>query len=337
MSASVDKLAVWQKLSFKEKKKMLEDEFGLPISASPYLPRMSNTSGTFAVPYAINSAGLSGLQNLIGSRRVEAWTSVREACFVSVRDRGSSQTLRKAGVEHTLAPDLVHTLRDDPDFRPDAQPDLALIQVKGAVLRRIGTHRFAQILSESKSLKPYRLRLFAAGYATGHDSYDLYEEVVQHFASMNTSRDISMPLNGTALEKAQEIAGCGLWIGTSLHGWIISSSFNRARVAVELEKIVRYSNSWEDPMPAGVQVVDIEVAIQDAIAKERRGDSAEFRRSESIAKMADASVRSALSRLASDVPKGEVERRSETHQKLLARSKNPLHAVLDSFDFRRSN
>lgn len=336
MSASAQKLASWGNMATKSRKRMVADEIGLSMSASPYLPRMSSMSSTLSVPYAINSAGLSGMQNLVGSRRAEAWTAVREACFVSVRDQQSSRMLNKAGVAHRLAPDLVHTLRNNPEFVPDDEPEVALVQVKGAVLKRLGPQRLAEILIASKSLRPYNLRFFAAGYATGHDSFDLYQEVADRFSSIDPSRSISMPRGGSALEKAQQIAGCGLWIGTSLHGWIISSSFNRARVAIELEKIVRYADTWDDPMPTGVEVADLDDAVQTAIDGHRRASSGEIMRTSSLADQADVSIRTALSRLADDLPEKEIARRSESNRTLDVGGPSILRKVVDHIDFLRS-
>ena len=315
MSSTQDRYSEWVKSPMGTKRRILRESLGLSEMSSPYIPRMSATGMSLQLPLAINSAGVSGLDRLVGRRGAEAWAAVREAGFVSVRDRVSSEVLSRRNVEHRVAPDLVHTLRLDKSFAPLMRPNVALIQVKAAVLRAMGTKAFAEVLAASKALATFDLELFSAGSATGHDSLDLYREVVEHFRVVSPSRTLSMPQAGSELEKASIIAGCGIWVGTSLHGWIISSSFNRPRIALELDKIVRYAESWSDPMPVGVKLGNFDDAVRRAISYGNQDQSSEVARIQAMCLLARDSIVDALDSLdrapSSDEIQGRLDNAAE--------------------------
>ncbi|MDJ0428020.1 polysaccharide pyruvyl transferase family protein [Rhodococcus fascians] len=312
MSSTPNLYSKWIDSSLGTKRRILRQSLGLSEMSSPYIPRMSATSMSLQLPSAINSAGVSGLDRLVGRRGAEAWAAVREAGFVSVRDKASSEVLSRRNVEHRVAPDLVHTLRLDESFAPLMRPNVALIQVKAAVLTAMGTRAFAEVLAASKALASFDLELFSAGSATGHDSLELYREVAEHFRVISSSRVLSMPQTGSELEKASIIAGCGIWVGTSLHGWIISSSFNRPRVALELDKIVRYAESWSDPMPVGVSLSELDSAVRRAISTGNQDQSSEIERIQTMCLLAQDSIVDALGSLNHDPSSDEIQARLDT-------------------------
>lgn len=330
MSSSASDYDRWLGERAVRRRQLLELHLGASAFSSPYLPRMSASERTLTIPLVVNSVGLSGIRRLMGSRRDEAWNAVRESSHLSVRDRDSSNVLKSGGVAHILAPDVVHTLRLDKNFVPEVRPDVALVQVKSGSLQRIGPQRFAEALSASASLKGMKIQLFAAGYASGHDSLELYRSVSNAFCKIDSSKRLLMPEDLNPLEKAKMIAGCGVWIGTSLHGWIISSSFCRPRVGLDLVKVGRYARTWSDPMPTEVGVDDMDSAIARAFEVDRRFGEREEARMVDMAQVAEHSMRGACAALESELEESEVAARLSTSKRLSARQAQLSRSALDA-------
>lgn len=241
---------------------------GLDVSDFAYLPRPSRHKSLHAAPFIINSAGLSGVAKLSGNVRAEAIGSLHDADFVSVREHASSHLLTELGVEHHLAPDLVHTLRFDypelvsRDFRNEARAKrVAVIQMSAATLGSAGVDALVAFLGTCDALQGYELRLLAAGLAPSHDSLQMYAEVVEGVNRDFPSVSISISAARSALEKVHEIASSSIMIGTSLHAMIISMAFDVPHVGLYLEKIGRYARAWDDPMPTAVALADASEAV----------------------------------------------------------------------------
>jgi hypothetical protein len=326
MAASDSDLERYQLLSARERARYLVDVSGRSHNSSPYLPRMSAHPDTFETRFIVNSAGLSGLGGLIGHRADEAWGAVGEAAFVSVRDRNSSAVLREAGVDHILAPDFVHSVRKTRADWISAPPESAsyvLVHVKASTLRGVGTERFADILLASRALTAFDLRFFVAGSARGHDSVALYEEVISAIRRKAPGRPVSIAPEESPEKKAELIARSALWIGTSLHGLIISSAFDIPRVGLELPKLLRYAETWADPMPVGVDAKELADAIDLALrTRETSG------RADSLADKALASARQAADALSQPMTGGLARTRSENARRQARRSKSPIRTAL---------
>lgn len=282
MAVSEESYAAFLAMSKRGRREALRESSGRSAYASPYIPRMSSLGSTFRTSFVINSAGLSGLQGLRGHRRDEAWCAVREAQHVSVRDAQSASVLSANGIPHLLAPDLVHTLvssRGDWHADPPADPPYALIHLKSSVIRTYTPAGVAETLIRAESLLPLELRLFVAGTARGHDSLDLYQQVIEAARRIDPGRSITVATETEPIEKARSIARCSVWVGTSLHGLIISSSFEVPRVGLELEKLVRYARTWSDPMPVGAKLRNLDDAISTALrTREKPGRSQDMAR-----------------------------------------------------------
>lgn len=330
MSAAEDDYEKFLALSPKARIAELERVSGMTVAASPYLPRPSSRVSTMGSNLVVNSVGLSGMRNLFGSRRDETWGAIQEASYVSVRDKESSDVLTKNSIQHELAPDLVHSYGLTVDHFGPRDSDVALIQVKAKVLASLGAEEFAATLAKSKQLENFRLRLFSAGNARGHDSIELYEEVALHFNRIAPNRSIEVSRTLMPLEKLREIATCGLWVGTSLHGLIISSSFDTPRVALELDKLVRYATTWQETMPVGVAMSDVDAAIESALLESPR--SIASGRAMELAEMADRSAKLAASAALEQRPRGPlVSERAAVSESIMRRRRslpNRIHQVL---------
>ncbi|MEV7692880.1 polysaccharide pyruvyl transferase family protein [Microbacterium sp. NPDC089189] len=326
MAASQERYDAWRSLPPRSQNSRLMELTGRSVYGSPYLPRMSATSGTLKTRLVINSAGLSGLSGLIGHRADESWGAVHDASYISVRDSASARTLERRSVSHALAPDLVHSLRTSQAgwlAGNTDTPGYALIQVKESSLARIGSREFASILLNSPALRGLDLRLFVAGRARGHDSVKLYREVIESAKRTDPSRPISIADPPTAMEKAELIARAALWVGTSLHGLIISSSFEVPRVGLELEKLTRYATTWGDPMPVGVPLEAIGEAASVALhSKETAG------RADRLAEAANASFERARSAAETPLTASQMNERHDRKRRLAVRSNSRFRTAL---------
>lgn len=313
MSSSEELFDECQQLSRSERRRRITELSGLSDTASPYLPRMSALPETLRSTLVVNSVGLSGVRALRGTHRQEVIHALREATFISVRDRASSDLLNDLALEHILAPDLIQSilLSHQPDGA--AADHIALVQVKASILREFGVDNFAAILASSRELRNFEIRLFSAGSARGHDSNDLYRRLQRSFKEQSNGRELSLSQALDPISKVDEIAKSGLWVGTSLHGLIISSAYDVPRVGLELQKLVNYGRTWAETMPIGVVPDDLNSAIETAL-----GDSEQSKtsgRARELAQMALSSaqqgIAAAISISVSDI---QLQKRIETER-----------------------
>lgn len=262
MSLPANIIASISKKTKKELNSYLLDHYNLYPAASPYLPRPSafkNTSDTASI---VNSVGLSGIGNLTKSNQNEALSALSEADFISVRDIKSSRLLSEKGIKHSLAPDIVHTLKFLPDFQRIETTNTALVQIKKKLLLEVGVDEFSSAIANSKELKKYeKIELFSAGEATGHDSLELYKEVRNRILDKSPDLEILIYEDPDPIAKALRIASASLWVGTSLHGAIISATFSVPHVALILDKLSNYMQTWDDPSPSKISVQEIDSGI----------------------------------------------------------------------------
>ncbi|MGW9112844.1 polysaccharide pyruvyl transferase family protein [Microbacterium sp. NPDC055683] len=244
----------------------------VPEFASPYMPRPSRYASTRHRPSVVNSVGVSGAERLTGRHRIETWAALREASFLSVRDRASSRFLTRQDIDHVVAPDLVHSMRLTNPVAP-GDGNIALVQSKVKYIDGIGVDAFARMLVSASSLKPFHLRLFSAGEAAGHDSTSRLHDVAERINVISGTVRADVSTSITASEKATEIARAGMWIGTSLHGLILSTAYGVPRVGLLLEKLEKYRSTWDIPYPAQVSYTDLDRAVEAALEMHRPSDA----------------------------------------------------------------
>ncbi|MGO4601085.1 polysaccharide pyruvyl transferase family protein [Terrabacter sp. 2YAF2] len=212
----------------------------------------------------VNSVGLRSVGALVGSPRAEQIQALREADYLSVRDFASWRLVSGLGISATLAPDLIQSIRlHRSPMRSTTK--YALLQIREADVLRLGVSTVASAIARSQVLSGMSVRLFSAGSARMHDSSELYAEIVRLVSQENPRLDICRSSSLSALDKVDEISGAALWVGTSLHGNIVSSAFNVPRVALDNAKVNRYAMTWEEPMPYGVTWDRLEDAMVSAL------------------------------------------------------------------------
>lgn len=253
----------------------------LPPYASPYLPRPSRHSSLRRAPSVVNSVGVSALAFAEHERRVEAIGALREATFLSVRDSESSRFLKRMGISHSVAPDIVHTIQDWLGAPPRDGRDVALVQLSAEVLGRVGSHAVAKALAGSVPAR-FTLRVFFAGEAPGHDSREGMEIVASEYRKL-TSRPVEVSEALTAHDKAAEIARASLWIGTSLHGFIVATAYGVPRVGLEIQKVAQYARTWDIQAPVAVKMTDLQRAVEAALERNSISSMREARRLRALA------------------------------------------------------
>ncbi len=258
----------------------------------PYLPRPTAYPPNAATPSVVHSAGVASIAGLSHAMQAERLQALKEADRITVRDEMSADLLAAHGIPHQLGPDLVHTLAmTRPQVRP-AEPDVALVQVSDPHLRKVGHEAFAEALARSTNLAPYRIRMFVAGTAPGHDSVESYERIVEHVRKIVPDRNIAISPARRPLDLVDEIAAAGLWIGLSLHGRIVASAYEVPRISLEKRKLDVYSQTWDAEMPYGVTPETLDDAVAEALSPAviaRAGTVGE-----DLARAADEDVRAAV-------------------------------------------
>jgi hypothetical protein len=132
--------------------------------------------------------------------------------------------------------------------------------------------------------------LFVAGSATGHDSVELYREL-EGLLRTRYRLNVSVLEVESPIERARLVASARLWIGTSLHGLVLSTAFDVPSVGLELRKLKDYSDTWGLPQPVNVTLKELESAIETAFRVQRNGMLE--RRSTELSGKAEISIRTA--------------------------------------------
>lgn len=257
----------------------------VPTYASPYLIRPSRYKALNRARTIVNSVGLTGASRLVGKRKTETWSALREANFVSVRDRKSLAFLSQIGIDAEYAPDLVQTRALTHDYEFDKGDAIALIQLKEKFIREIGVEELASIILTTEALRSFHIRFFSAGEATGHDSTVLLEAVSEALNRRANSQRSDVSNAVTVEDKVDEISAASLWVGTSLHGYILSTAFAIPRVALLLAKVEEYASSWKIPYPTNVPVKELNSAVEYALSL--ANSASDVRKAEQLGKIAD--------------------------------------------------
>ena len=237
---------------------------------SPYLPLPSNYVSTMMAPSIVNSVGLGALRSAPVWQRSSDLKSLSQADFVSVRDPYSSRLLNDYEIKHRLAPDVVHALPRY--FQPPAEPaKRVLIQCSVRQLSSDAKVVLGEWLSSSSAIKGMEVCFFAAGLAPNHDSLEAYQEVSDIVVRLGGKKP-TIILERDPLKLVEIIANSSLWIGSSLHGRIIASSYGIPRASLDKGKLNRYAAHWDSEMPWGVEFGGLEAASLNALSLRESDD-----------------------------------------------------------------
>lgn len=333
MSLPLDQLRAYRDADDATKERMLVELRGEIHQDTPYMPRLSAYPLNAGAGAVLHSVGLAGLPKQPATRQRDILHVFREATAVNVRDLHSSKILTDNGIDHTLSPDLVHTIsRTRPQQRP-AEPTDVLIQISDAHLRQRGHQAYAEAIARSQHLDGLPIRLFLAGTARGHDSVASYRRIIKHARAVDPGIDIAICRARRPLDLVDTIAGAKLWIGLSLHGRIVSAAYGVPRVSIVKRKLDDYARSWDPGMPFGITEETLDDAVATALSPQVQRDSAGL--GEDLAAQSEAAVVDAAARALATTREDrlehrllEVERWRERQQQEAAASQDRLERRL---------
>ena len=308
MCASDEQLERWRSGEAAKAELIREHNGNIPID-SPYLPRPSAYPKNLATPTTINSVGFTGVSRLPAHRQQVLLDISRSADRISVRDETSSEWLTSKGIAHTVAPDLVHTIARTRPRQGPRDESLALVQLSQPEIKRRGVEAFAEAIARSEQLARYRIRFFLAGTAPGHDSVEVYEELIKQVRRIAPKLQMEISDRRRPYDLVDEIASAGLWVGLSLHGRIISGAYGVPRVSFTKRKVDAYAATWDPAMPYAVTPDRLDDAISEALSPSVQtaanvGDD--------LAAEAERNILDAVSGLASGDAPARVRRRLES-------------------------
>jgi len=241
--------------------------FGAPPWCSPYLPDLCKAFGLSIPVTVINSAALSGVIRLPVKTLRSVHRVIRHADFVSVRDRRSKQVMNALGLRVDLAPDIIHGMRfTSPVVKTQqAERPVAIIQWRTSLLANLSNSEIASALASTSELAGYAIRFLPAGTAPEHDCVEDYVEVAQLLRAQTSGWDVGVLTDPDPYKKAMSIANADLYIGSSLHGQVVSIAYEVPHVLLRLPKLETYARSWSDPMPIDASMATLGAAIGRAL------------------------------------------------------------------------
>lgn len=253
-----------QDLTAAEQDSAARHVIGAPSSAAvAYIPNLARYERNTEAMLIINSSG--GFREKGRAKRL-----VNRAAHVHVatRDDVSYAALSDASVDSVaLTPDLVHTI---PGVlpKPEQVENRLLFQASDAHLREALMECVISQLGAVAQRHSCGISLFAAGYAPHHDSLEKYERIKAGIESQHPGVQVDIPAERDPLELVTMIASARLWLGSSLHGRIISGAYNVPRVSFSKPKLNRYIGHWDPDMPYGVELTDFIDAVDQAMSSE---------------------------------------------------------------------
>lgn len=250
-----------------------------------YVPNSSKflNPNNQAIPIALNSIGGTELQS--GTPRFSAaLETIKRAAYVSVRDSVTHSLFYGDERERRpvdLNPDIVSALPLCCQNEVDGayinavstaqwlnEPYL-LVQANDQYITEQGLEVIGEAIARAASALNLSVVLQPAGIAPGHDSIKMLEElstIVQ--GKTNAKIIVCVQHNRDVWTQVAVIAHAACFVGTSLHGRIVSSAYGRPRVGLKNKKVTTYATTWEehDLQPFDVSVADIPMAVSRAMA-----------------------------------------------------------------------
>ncbi|MDJ0337590.1 polysaccharide pyruvyl transferase family protein [Cryobacterium sp. PH31-O1] len=239
-------------------------------TAPAYIPELGRFPLNSATPLIVNSVGLDALRISGSSTGAEAAiTALRRANSLVVRDSPSREFAESNGINAAVSPDMVHAISlRYPEMGRTSESDsepFFLFQANGYIIEKYGSEKIAFALAQVAHSTGWRPVLFLAGTARHHDRLDQYDKVLGSLRAIAPTLQPTVLQTRMPLELADWIAKSRLWIGSSLHGRIISGSFGRPRVSLENAKVSTYAATWDSEFPVNIDFDGLLDAVSAAI------------------------------------------------------------------------
>lgn len=295
MSRPRREVARYRRAAPADQRAMLSAALGGAPIVSPYIPTPASFPRNAGAVTVLNSVGVAGAARRPVQIRHELAAVLQTTDLVSVRDKESSEFLRTLGVEHTLAPDIVHALGVLDPVEPDPDNDVVVLQVSAGIAAQLGHEAIAEQLVGSRHLGGSKVRFVQAGLAASHDSMADAERIAERIRRLSPSTEVEFATGRRPMEVVEAIRDSRLVIGTSLHVRIIAASYDRPRVTFTRRKPTRYARHWDRLMPFNVALGDLEQAMGAALEAGRRPEVVEASRE--LSRLADHNARTIADRV----------------------------------------
>jgi len=241
-----------KKIGLRAKKNLFKNLTGLNFDYPYVIPKRFLPVGS---KVAFNGVGGSGL-NLSGWNKRELKERYKNADFLGVRDFKTKEILMGENIQSQLMPDsgvLVKELFETDNknkskeniaklIRPFIKSGYVVVQVN----RIINPQSFKVIANGiTKLCREYKLScvVLPLGYAALHEDISSCVELSKHLKDINTIvvTDIDIWDMLFTLSRAK------LFVGTSLHGRIVATSYSIPRVSLKFidPKISSYADTWD--------------------------------------------------------------------------------------------
>lgn len=205
-----------------------------------------------------NSIGVSRLKEFSGTTvALETYKSLSIADWVGVRDEKSLSFLKSSQIDSVLAPDVVHIARYVPNLfvkKRDFETGMIIFQINEHLVNLWSTRSVSNALIELISNFDMDICLVAAGIATGHDCFASLAEICALTNAKLHNRRVMIETSRDPIKISNLIINSQIWIGSSLHGRILATTFDIPRVSLLNDKVSPYCSKWDPILPHGVEL-----------------------------------------------------------------------------------
>lgn len=234
-----------------------------------YVPTLQDFSLNQGARQVLNSVGLSAVNRLKPEERERVIGKIAAVDTITVRDHASSDLLTERGIEHTLGPDMVHSIGVLMPADDAASEPYFCFHAASSYVRSAGADAIAGQLVAIAQRTGLGIHLFVAGLAPGHDSLSGYQAIRDACLRRSSRVTVTVSESRDPLDLARSIRQSQGWIGTSLHGRIIAGSYGLPRVSLSKswktadprEKTAVYAATWDEAMPYAVTLDQIPSAF----------------------------------------------------------------------------
>lgn len=216
-----------------------------------YLPDLDKYERNKETPLILSSVGLSfgSSENVNNSIR----KSVERSKTTIVRDPISYKKYSRFSKNVFIEPDIAHTLSIKFPMKEPEHPYI-VFQMSESLISESSQDKVSKILHKIIKTFDMPILLVAAGTAVGHDSITKYKKMADSINGLLLNSPVKVSHERDPLKIVELIARSKLWIGSSLHGRIVSIAYGVPRISLSVEKVNQYASYWDNKYPYDVNV-----------------------------------------------------------------------------------
>ncbi len=228
-----------------------------------YMPELSKSTMNQDAKLIFNSVGLSHVKEASADVKRDSKRILTSSYAISVREKSSLEFVSAFHSSVSLSPDLVHAASRIKESLTGDAPSLSvskeyiLVQMNEQLVKDYTVGSVVDTLCQLIEKYHLPVYLFAAGTAPHHDSIALYEEIQEKVKSRGFGELVEVIKDRDALTLLEYVKNTRLWIGTSLHGRILATTFHKNRISLKNSKVATYAKNWDPEYPYDVNLEDL--------------------------------------------------------------------------------